>query len=146
MLHFALAAVALPAIGLAAAGPAAADGAVDWKSKKAGKCLTYDGHTMNAKLGACGKKNWYDVIQQGGSYAEMERGSSGTRCLTANAGGRVYSNNCAASRNKNQRWYEQKKSGGWVLKNVGTGKCLAVDGGAVRALTCKADNKSQLWQ
>jgi hypothetical protein len=145
-LHFTLVALALPAIGLATAGPAAADGPVDWKNRSAGKCLTYDGHTMTAKLGACGRKNWYDVMQSDGTYAEMERGSSGTRCLTADANGRVYSSNCNHNHNRHQRWSEEKSAGGWVLKNAGSGKCLAVDSGAVRAVTCKASNKWQFWK
>ncbi|MEV5241933.1 ricin-type beta-trefoil lectin domain protein [Streptomyces cinnamoneus] len=147
-IRFLAVAAATAALGFAGANPAAANGAVDWTNKMTGTCLDVNSKDY-ATMGPCtGDKNWYDVMQNDTNWIEFENGSDGRRCLDSNARGSVYVGPCDApeKNNRYQRWSEEKWKGGWVLKNVATGRCLAIDKADVRTLPCNANNPWQFWE
>lgn len=146
--RFILATAATAAIGFVTAGPAAADGPVEWKSKVTGECISADEGPVF--MGGCGKR-WYDEIhpEHSNNWIEYYTPSGYKKCLDSSDGGSVYLNPCTpASRyNKYQFWSEEQWNGGWVLKNVATGRCLSVyNGHDVRTLPCDSSNKYQFWQ
>ncbi|MGW2376571.1 RICIN domain-containing protein [Kitasatospora sp. NPDC001683] len=155
--RFAITAAAVAAIAFAAAGPASANGSsVNWANKMTGQCLNYPiKGTDYVSMGSCdaglGLKWWSDDIhpEHGNNWIEYTTWSDGrARCLDSNARGSVYISYCDAPSqyNKYQFWSEEKWNGGWVLKNVATGRCLAVDGDDVHTLPCDANNKYQFWE
>ncbi|MFD0384439.1 ricin-type beta-trefoil lectin domain protein [Streptomyces stramineus] len=148
MVRFFALAAATASIGFAAAGPAAADGAVDWQSKVTGECVTAGGEGA-AFMGGCGGR-WYDEKhpEHGNNWIQYFAADP-KLCLDSSDAGRVYLNPCTpASRyNKYQFWSEEKWNGGWVLKNVATGRCLSVyKGHQVRTLPCNSNNRDQFWK
>ncbi|WP_369392480.1 ricin-type beta-trefoil lectin domain protein [Streptomyces sp. CG1] len=138
-------AAAVPAIGLAVASPATAEGYVHWKNKVSGTCLAYESEGY-AGLESCDSNRtlWYDSRLADSNWVELAV-NVGSRCLDSNARGTVYFGGCVPG-NMNQRWSEEKWEGGWVLKNVATGRCLSETAdGDVQTFYCSSSNDSQFW-
>ncbi|MEU3876485.1 MULTISPECIES: ricin-type beta-trefoil lectin domain protein [Streptomyces] len=148
--RFVAIAAAAASIGIATASPAAANGPVNWENKVTNSCLdAYDDNSVG--LGGCTSKRWYDEIhpEHSNNWIQYFTPSGYKKCLDSSNSGSVYLNPCTpASRyNKYQFWSEEQWNGGWVLKNVATGRCLsATSSGSVRTLPCDAGNKYQFWK
>ncbi|MGK5639770.1 hypothetical protein ACSNOK_15870 [Streptomyces sp. URMC 126] len=149
----AVAAVLASAVTLVAAGPAAADGKVDWKSKKSGLCL-YADTTVGALLDRCSYESfWYEEKWPSlGNNWTIHVNDNQVYCLDSNTRGSAYISKCENPRNnKYQLWSEEKWSGGWVLKNVQTGRCLGTgdrEGSYTFAKTypCKSTDDRIFWE
>ncbi|WBP91941.1 RICIN domain-containing protein [Kitasatospora cathayae] len=153
VLRLIAAAVAIPAIGLATASPASADGNVSWENKGSAGCL--QGVPNNyVGMEPCGNlhTHWHDVQLGDTNWIEYLLDGDGKwtgQCLDSNTYGSVYVGPCDSPSKNNlyQRWSEEKWSGGWVLKNVATGRCLAVYYDfSVQTLPCNADIDSKYWK
>jgi hypothetical protein len=79
-----------------------------------------------------------------GTPGNITLASDGT-CLTAEATGLVTTSACTPS-NNDQNWQLVGQPGDHQIQNVGTGKCLDVNGiQAVYIATCNLDDRGQHW-
>lgn len=157
LLRLAVAALAASAFALGAAGPASASGPVTWENKGTPWLCLNGSPGRYVFLQRClidsDSKNWVDVMypDHGNNYIQY-LGSNTNYCLDSNNNGSVYVSWCNPSSqyNKYQFWSEEKWNGGWVLKNVGTQRCLAAerDGNfwVPRTVPCRAGNDLQYWK
>ncbi|GGR51831.1 hypothetical protein GCM10010219_66170 [Streptomyces netropsis] len=135
-------AVIVPVMAISTSGQAFADGNVQWKNQATGRCLAHMPGMVLA--GDCDNPStkWRDVEQSDGTYQQRWV----DQCLDSNKAGKVYILRCENG-NDNQKWYEQKTSTGWRLKNKATGRVLDSNfSGSVYTNFDEGDgNKHQRW-
>ncbi|MFF3540989.1 hypothetical protein ACFYXD_03945 [Streptomyces platensis] len=145
--RFAVVAAVASTIGLVSPGAASAsDGAVNWKSKELGQCLSWnsDGSTTTAKCGSAYK--WNDIEISPGVWEEAAF-KGGSWCLDYGSDYSSAIKHCNAnSGNARQQWRELKYAKGWMLKNVYSGECLAaLTIQKVRTVPCNKNDSAQYW-
>ncbi|CAL9608219.1 Actinohivin [Streptomyces sp. enrichment culture] len=126
--HLATVSILAPLAILGMSGEAAAAGPATWKNARTGKCL-YTTNGMNgvgASADYCNNKygRWYEKKLGNGAYRMWVVNNQGAhRCLDSDKEGDVYLRTCEDG-NRNQQWYQVRRSTGWRLTNVATGRVL----------------------
>ncbi|MGW0410214.1 RICIN domain-containing protein [Streptomyces collinus] len=137
------------AVLVATSGSAvAADRTVTWKNVATGRWLGVDtGITgTGSKVGTYTRNaaGWQETKNSDGTFTlEWDGFSTGSHCLDSKSTGSVYAISCNG--NDHQKWYENKTSTGWRLKNKATGRVL--DSNSSGSVYTLPDNggRNQRW-
>lgn len=142
-------AATVPVIVVATSGSASAayygGDPVSWKNAATGRYLIVeDTHVKTVKSDEYAKR-WEEKKWGDGAWTFFSNRGFNTGCLDSDSDGDVYVIQCNGG--DHQKWYEQKTSTGWRLKNKATGRVL--DSNAAGSVYTKRDagdsNKYQRW-